>query len=563
MIAALTRPGAGKLERLCAERHARDLELAARPGGHPRGLRFDPAAGERVVAFIEGYCRHHLAEWAGKPLLLESWQKDLIRQAFGWMRADGTRRYRIFYWEVPRKNGKSELAAAIALYLLVADREAGAEIYTTATKEKQARIVWDTAAAMVSKSPDLARVIKRSRSNLSVPRTLSKFEPLSAEHDTLDGLNPSGNVVDELHAHKTRGVWDVLDTAMGSRRQPVTLAITTAGTYDPESIGWQQHEHARQVLEGVIDDDAFHAFVACADEGDDHFAEATWRKANPNFGVSLKPSFIEDQAKKGRQQPSYLNTFLRLHLNVWTQQARRWLSVDQWNACDPSDPTRAVRAVALEREAALRGQVCHGGLDLSSKLDLAALVLLFPQPNNTVELVCRFFLPQTAAEAYSRKGQRFFDGWARDGWIITTPGDVIDYDAIRLEAMRLAEAFKLVDLAYDPWNATQIATQLQGEGLQMVETRQGFKTLSEASKDLEARIVAKQIRHMNNPVLRWNVANAVAVTDPSGNIRPDKAKASGRIDGVVATIMALGRANSATQEESGSYLDDGPPLMLG
>lgn len=547
-----------KYERLCAERQARDLELASRPGGHPRGLVWVPDEGERVVQFIERYCRHHKAEWAGRPLLLEEWQKALIRAAFGWYRADGLRRFRTLYWEIPRKNGKSEIAAALALYLLVADDEPGAEVYASATKDDQARIVWDTAAAMVRASPDLRRVVRKTRSNLHVARTGSKFEPLAGNADTLDGLSPHGNVVDELHAHKDRGLWDVLDTAMGARRQPMTIAITTAGTYDPESIGWQMHDQARQVLEGVYEDDTLHAFIAAADDGDDHFSEETHRRSNPNYGVSVKPSYLVNQAAKARRSPSFLNEYLRLHLNVWTQQATRWLSVEQWTACDPELPDRSAleRAAALERE--LEGRPCFGGLDLSTKLDLTALALVFPAPAGPrVDVVCRFWLPESTAEEYERKGQRQFGTWVRDGWISVTPGDVIDYDFIHEEVMALAKRFKLQELAYDPWGSTQLATKLAGDGIQMVETRQGFKTLSEPSKDLEARIVGKQMRHAGNPVLRWCVANAVIKRDSAGNIKPDKEKASGRIDGVVATIMGLSRLIVAADEDGDAYGDRG------
>jgi phage terminase large subunit-like protein len=254
-VAQVASRALGKYERLSQERHERDLELAQQPSGHPRKLWFDAPAGDRAVQFVEGYCQHHKGEWAGKPLLLSDWQRSIVRQIFGWKRADGTRRYRIAYVEVPRKNGKSTLAAALGLYLLVGDQEPGAEVYSSATKREQAKIVWDEAFKTVKKSPKLQRFVRAFRNNLHCERLGSKFEPLSADAGTLDGLNPHGNIIDELHAHKDRGVWDVLDTAMGARRQPLTLAITTAGTYDPESIGWQQHDYACKVLEGVVQDD--------------------------------------------------------------------------------------------------------------------------------------------------------------------------------------------------------------------------------------------------------------------------------------------------------------------
>jgi phage terminase large subunit-like protein len=254
--------------------------------------------------------------------------------AFGWRRADGSRRYRILYIEIPRKNAKSTTAAADGLYLLVGDQEPGAEVYSSATKKDQARIVHDAATQMVKASPQLGKWVKAYRNNLSCGRLNAKFEPLGADSNTLDGLNPHGNIVDELHAHRDRGVWDVLDTAMGARRQPMTIAITTAGIYEPESIGWQMHEHATNVLEGVLEDDGFFAFIAAADEGDDWTDPETWRKANPNIDVSIREEYLSQQCEKAKAQPAFLNTFLRLHLNRWTQQRDRWISMEHWNASD-------------------------------------------------------------------------------------------------------------------------------------------------------------------------------------------------------------------------------------
>lgn len=548
----------GKYERLCLERHQRDLQLAAQPGGHPRGLWFDPAAGERVIQFIEGFCRHHKgSEWAGKPMTLEEWQKNLLRQAFGWKRADGTRRFRVLYAEVARKNGKSQIAGALGLYLLVADGEAGAEVYSSATKKDQARIVWDCAAAMVKASPELKRFVKAYRNNLHVERTSSKFEPLGADSSTLDGLNPHGNIIDELHAHKDRGVWDVLDTAMGARRQPMTIAITTAGTFDVESIGWQQHDYAVKVLEGIIEDDNFFAFIAAPDDGDDHFGPVAQQKANPNYGISIKPTFLADQAEKAKLQPHFTNEYLRLHLNIWTQQLTRWLSVERWAESDPVPAGANVRELAAAMEARLARAKCWGGLDLSSKLDLSALTLVFPEADDVISLVCRFWLPEATIEAYGRKGQRHYETWARDGWIIATPGDVIDYEFIRAEVNALSKRFALQELAFDPWGATDVANRLMGDGIQMVECRQGFNTLSEPSKDFEARIVSRKVRHGGHPVLRFCVSNAVVKKDAAGNIKPDKEKAAQRIDGVVSTIMGLSRIIATKGDQPSAYESHG------
>ncbi len=554
----------GKYEKLSVARHATDLALARQPGGHPRGLRWDPEAGERPIIFIERYCKHHKGVWAGKPLLLEHWQKEIVRQAFGWFRADGTRRYRTLYIEVPRKNGKSELAAALGLYLLIADGEAGAEIYSSATKKDQARIVWKTAAAMVKASAELRRFVTPYQNSLVCDQTDSSFEALGADSKTLDGLNPHGNIMDELHAHPDRRVWDILATAMGARRQPLTVAITTAGLYEPESIGWQIHDFACKVLDGVFDDDSFFAFIAAADEGDDMFSEAAQQKANPNWDISIGPSYLAKQAEKAKRQPSFLNEYLKLHLNIWTQQVTRWLSLDKWSECEAplSTAVDAARKLAVERERGLERKTCYGGLDLSTKLDLTALVLEFPSKDDVIDLVCRFWLPEARVAEYAARGQRHYETWVREGWLTTTPGDVVDYEFIRREVNLLAKRYVLKVLAFDPWSATDLAVRLMGDGINMVECRQGYKTLSEPSKDLEARIISKKVRHAWNPIMRWCVANAVITSDSAGNIKPDKERAVERIDGVVAAVMALNRVGSATVG-SGGYLSRGTGVVLG
>jgi len=568
----------GKFEKLWRERHERDLALTRPREGaapitvrlpdgaevvtyHPQGFVYDEPTGERVVYFLEHYCRHHKGEWGGQPLLLEEWQKEVIRHVFGWLRPDGTRRFRTAYIEIPRKNGKSEIAAGIGLYLTVADGEEGAEVYASATKKDQARIVWSAADAMVTKSPELKRWVRQLKSNLSVPRTSSKFEPLGADSGTLDGLNPHGNIVDELHAHKDRKVWDVLDTAMGARRQPLTVAITTAGVYDVESIGWEQHDYAVKVLEQTIEDDSFFAFIAAADEATEgsgyYFTEEAQRQANPNYGISVKPDYLERQAAKAQLQPGFLNEYLRLHCNVWTRTAKRWLNLERWGECEPSLPpggahAAQVRATAVARELALRGRPAWGALDLSAKLDLAAFVAVLPDATG-IDVICRFWLPEATIATYADKGQRFYEPWVRDGWLTKTDGAVIDYDTIQAEVEKLAGLYQFQEIAFDQWGATQITQKLAASGLTMVEFGQGFKSMSLPSKELEAMVVKRVVRHSGNPVLRWNASNVVTATDPAGNIKPDKEKSKAKIDGVVALIMALGRHLVSPLRTPGPY----------
>lgn len=542
----------GRYERLAYERHARDLALSQQPGGHPRGFWYDEVEAERAVQFPETFCRHHKGEWSGKPLLLEDWQKFVQRCVYGWKRADGTRRFRVAYEEVPRKNGKSEVGAANGNYLMIADGEPGAEVYSTATKEDQAKIVWSTAAEMISQSPTLKKWVKTYQKSLSCARTRSFFKPLGADSDTLDGLNPHGHICDELHAHKKRGVYDVMVTGMGARRQPLTFIITTAGVYDPESIGWEMHEHAQQVLDGTIEDDEFFAIIFAADEGDDWKDEATWRKANPNYGVSVKPDYIRSQALAAEQRPSFLNTFLRLHLNVWTQQVTRWISVDKWNACNG----------ILQPIETFRGRDAFLALDLSSKLDLSACAIAIPD-GEFVNFFWRFWVPANLVRERTLANKKpDYSAWVRDGWLVETPGSVIDFEFIRKEILQLRQLLRVRQLGFDPWNATQLSTQLQGDGFsvdpkvkkeQLVELRQGMRTLSEPSKEFEKLIVEGKIRHGNNPVMRWMVDNAAIRRDANDNIAPDKRSAAGRIDGVLASIMALSRVIVEPPTKSSIY----------
>jgi phage terminase large subunit-like protein len=555
----------GKYERLAYERQARDLALASRPEGHPRGLRWDPVAGDRPVQFIERFCRHHKAEWAGQLLRLEEWQKSgVLRPIFGWKRPDGTRRFRTAWIEIGRKNGKTTKAGGVGLYLTVADGEEGAEVYCTATKEDQAGILWRDAAAMVKRSPDLQRFVKEVRSKggrLYCERTSSFFRPLGADSTTLDGLNPHGHLPDEVHAHKDAGVWNILDTGMGARRQPLTFAITTAGTYAPDSVGWEQHDYAVKVLEGVFEDDSFFAFICAIDDGDDPFEPENWGKANPNIGVSIKTDYLAKQAEKAKRQPSFYNEFLRLHLNRWTQQVSRWLSIEKWNECDPVSAEVAIEQREA-REKALAGKECFAGLDLSSKLDLTALVLVFATDDGFFDLVCRFWLPEARVEEEEKHGRPQYAQWVREGWLKTTPGAVIDYEFIRAEIRELGKLYKIVEIDHDPHNATQIANELgEHDGFTMVEHQQGYVSMSEPSKAFEAEIIDKKIRHGGNPILRWNVANAVKKTDSAGNIKPDKAKAKDKIDGVVAAIMAVGRAK-LIRGGTTSYLETEPLLTV-
>lgn len=557
----------GKYERLYLARHERDLALSRQEGGHPRGLWFDVEDGNRVVEFVEGYCRHAEGEWAGAPLLLEEWQKQLLRIVFGWKRLNGTRRFRTAYIEIPRKNGKSALSSALALYLLMADGEPGAQVYSFATKEEQAAIVWRVAASMAQKSPDLKRFLsvhgikKKTGGTIWCDRESAFFRTLGADSSTQDGLNPHGAIADELHEHKDRDVWTKLRTATGARRQPMQIEITTAGVFDPESIGWLEHQYAIDILEETIEDESFFAFIAAADEGPevDVFSVETQQQANPNYGVSAKVDMLADIAQLAKNAPSVYNDYLRYHLNRWTQQVSRWLSIEQWRECDPISKEAALEIREAREKRLLEGKRrCWGGLDLAQTSDLNALVLAFePDENNLVELLCRFYLPEETVKAESKKKRKHYERWVEDGWIIQTPGRVTDYEFIRRDVKELRDrGARIEEIAFDKLGAGDLTVKLEDhDGFKMVVHQQGFVSMNAPSKEWERRTINSSLRHGGHPVLAWNVGNAVTATDSAGSIKPDKKNAKGKIDGLVAGIMGLGRLTVCAPIQSGSYLE--------
>lgn len=482
----------------------------------------------RVTRFFRECLTHSKGEHAGAKFELLDWQADFLRRLFGTKRPDGLRQYRQAYLEIPRKNGKSTLGAGIALYLLLMDREAGAEIYSAAADADQAALVFAEAKSMVESNPDLAKRCQVYRRAIAVPSTGSIYKVLSAEAYSKHGLNAHGIIFDEVHAQPTRELWDVLNTSTGARRQPLTIAITTAG-FDRESLCWHLHEHARRVLLGELRDDSILPLIYAADADDDWTDPQVWAKANPSLGITIKPEYMQTECERAKMMPTYENTFRRLHLNQWTENETRWLRMEDWNACD---------SMPIDR-AALRGARCFAGLDLSSKVDLTALVLYFPDTNTVLPF---FWMPADNIRRRAEQDRVPYDQWVRAGFIEATEGNVVDQQAIRSRINKLASEFSIVGIGFDPWNATQMSQWLQEDGATVWELRQGFRTLSEPTKEFERLVVSRAIRHGGNPVLRWMVGNVIVRQDENGNYRPDKAKSRGRIDGVVAAVMAISRA---------------------
>ena len=523
---------AGRLVRLACQRHLDDLK--APPS---RGFYFDRDAADYALAFF-GFLRHTKGEWAGAAIALDAWQQFIIGAVFGWLRADGTRRFRTAYIEVPRKNGKSTLAAGVGLFLLIADGEAGAEVYSAATKREQARIVFDDAARMVRASPGIRKRVSVLTRNINVPGTASKFEPLARDAKSLDGLNIHGAILDEVHAHPSREIVDVIDTATGARRQPLTFEITTAG-FDRNSVCWEHHEYTTQVLEGIFTDagsDAWFGYIAAIDKGDDWRDPAVWEKANPGFGISVKPDDLERKAAKAQSTPAAANVFRQKHCNEWTEQAERWLDMERWRA----------GAGAVDAEA-LAGRDCYAGLDLARVDDLSALVLLFPPEalGEAWQALARFFVPEDNIVERGRRDRVPYPLWRDQEWIQATPGNTTDFRFIQAAILEDAERFNIRELAYDRTFAGELVNNLTDEGVLMVPFGQGFMSLAAPTAELERLVLAGQLRHGGNPVLDWNAANVVVRKDPAGNIKPDKERSRERIDGVAALINALGRAQVA------------------
>jgi phage terminase large subunit-like protein len=534
--------------RLCCERHKRDLAT-----GRRRGLYFDRDAAQHALDFFQ-FLHHSKGRWAGQALRLEPWQQAIVWILFGWYRRKSkTRRYRGAYIEIARKNGKSTLASGLALYMLLADGEAGAEVYSAATKRDQAKITFDEAARMVKSSPFLRQHITVHKDKLFLKYdTASKYEPVGRDSDTMDGLNVHCAVVDELHAHRTSETWDVLETGMGARMQPLMFGVSTAG-FNQSSFCYEQRRYATQILDGVLANDAFFTMIFTLDEGDDEWDEHNWIKANPNLGISVDLDDLREQARKAREMPSALTAFLTKRLNIWTRAAQQWIHPDRWKACGGAfDPV------------ALAGRTCYAGLDLSSTLDITAWVLVFPPTADDERwyVLPRFWVPEAAMYERSRNDRVPYDAWCTAGLIEAIPGEVIDYDYIYAQIDRDAQTYDVAEVGFDRWGAAAIYLWFAKREMTVIQIGQGYVSMSAPMKELEKLIVSKRLAHGDNPVLTWMAHNLVATTDPAGNMKPDKKRSNEKIDGVVALIMALDRATRHNPEADRSIYEERGILAL-
>lgn len=534
-----------KWTKAACRRQLDDLAAAETDSAYPFEWRPDKA--EHICRFLE-LMPHIKGEWAGQPISLEPWQIFILTTVFGWCHKNGRRRFRTAYIEVPRKNAKSTLSSGVALYMLTADGEAGAEVYSAATTRDQARIVFDDAHKMASMEPGFRQRFGVKVLAHSIFEIINggKFVPLSAEGSTLDGLNIHFAVVDELHAHKTRAVYDVLETGTGARAQSLLWNITTAGS-DRSGICYEQRTYVTGLLNTVLrrndglgypvkgtctEDDTYFGIIYTIDDEDDWADETCWAKANPNYGVSIYPDDIRRLADKAIKTASARPNFLTKRLNVWVNADSAWMDMRSWDAC--GEPSLNLDDFA--------GEPCRVSLDLASKKDIAAKVRLFERDiDGQRHYYCfgTWYLPEAATQDEANSQ---YAGWAEEGLITTTPGNVTDYDLIEQDIRDDLARFNVLEVPYDPWQATMLANHLLDDGAPMVELRQTVQNMSEAMKEFEALVLAGRFHHNGDPVLAWMVSNVVCHTDKKDNIYPNKERDQNKIDGPVAIIMALARA---------------------
>lgn len=508
---------------------------------------YDQVKADYAVDFIQ--CLSHTKGiWAGKPFLLMDWQEQIIRDLFGIMKPNGYRQFNTAYIEIPKKNGKSELAAAVALLLTCGDFEQRAEVYGCAADRQQASIVFEVAADMVRMCPALNRRVKilTATKRIVFSPTNSFYQVLSAEAYSKHGFNIHGVVFDELHTQPNRKLFDVMTKGSGdARTQPLFFLITTAGT-DTHSICYEQHQKAMDILEGRKKDSTFYPVIFGAGEDEDWTSSKIWKKANPSLGETIALEKVKAACESARENPGEENIFRQLRLNQWVKQAVRWMPMEKWDQCSfqvkPDD---------------LEGRVCYGGLDLSSSTDITAFVLVFPptDEDKTFRVLPYFWIPEETIGLRVRRDHVPYDIWEREGYIQTTEGNVVHYGYIEKFIEELGTRYNIREIAFDRWGAVQMVQNLEGMGFTVVPFGQGFKDMSPPTKELMKLVLGRELAHSGHPVLRWMMDNIFIRTDPAGNIKPDKEKSTEKIDGAVATIMALDRAIRCGNDTSASVYD--------
>lgn len=508
---------------------------------------YDKGKADHAVGFIQCLC-HTKGIWAGKKFELLDWQEQIIRDIFGTIKPDGYRQFNTTYIEIPKKNGKSELAAAVALLLTCGDFEERAEVYGCAADRQQASIVFEVAADMVRMCPSLNRRVKilAATKRIVYLNTNSFYQVLSAEAYSKHGFNIHGVLFDELHTQPNRKLFDVMTKGSGdARTQPLFFLITTAGT-DTHSICHEQHQKAKDILAGRKHDSTFYPVIYGAEEDEDWTSPKTWKKANPSLGETIGLDKVKAACESARQNPGEENIFRQLRLNQWVKQAIRWMPMEKWDLCN-----FPVNMDSLE------GRVCYGGLDLSSTTDITAFVLVFPPQDeqDKYSVLPFFWIPEECIGLRVRRDHVPYDIWQREGHIQTTEGNVVHYGYIEKFIEQLGKRFNIREIAFDRWGAVQMVQNLEGMGFTVVPFGQGFKDMSPPTKELMKLVLERNMAHSGHPVLRWMLDNIFIRTDPAGNIKPDKEKSTEKIDGAVATIMALDRAIRCGNDTSASVYD--------
>ena len=506
-----------------------------------KNSKYDKKKADFVVKFIEQLC-HTKGIWAGEKFELIDWQEQIIRDLFGIVKPNGYRQFNMAYVEIPKKQGKSELAAAIAIYLLCGDGEERAEIYGCAADRQNATIVFDVASDMIRMCPALAKrcKIQASTKRITYLPTNSFYQVLSAEAYSKHGFNIHGVVFDELHTQPDRKLFDVMTKGSGdARQQPLYFLITTAGS-DTKSICYEVHQKAKDILDGRKHDSTFYPVIYGAEMDDDWTDPNVWKKANPSLGITVDIEKVRVACESARQNPSEENTFRQLRLNQWTKQAVRWMQLEKWNACK-GDFTPDF----------LKGRVCYGGLDLSSTTDITAFVLVFPPTSEDEHyyVLPYFWIPEENMERRVAKDHVPYDIWAKKHFLQTTEGNVIHYGFIEEFIDELGKVYNIKEIAFDRWGAVQMSQDLDNLGFTVIPFGQGFKDMSPPTKELMNLVLSGQLRHNGHPILDWNMDNVCVRVDPAGNIKMDKSKSIEKIDGAVALVMALDRAirNQGTQ----------------
>lgn len=519
-----------------------------------RGSYYDKDAADYAVGFIECLC-HTKGTWSGKPFELIDWQEQIIRDIFGTLKSNGYRQFNTAYVEIPKKMGKSELAAAVALLLCCGDGEERAEVYGCAADRQQASIVFEVAADMVRMCPALS---KRVKINASMKRmifqpTNSFYQVLSAEAYSKHGFNIHGVIFDELHTQPNRKLFDVMTKGSGdARTQPLYFLITTAGN-DTHSICYETHQKAKDILEGRKIDPTFYPVIYGAEESDDWTDPKVWKKANPSLGITVGIDKVKAACESAKQNPAEENSFRQLRLNQWVKQAVRWMPMDKWNACS-----------FKVDEKSLEGRVCYGGLDLSSTTDITAFVLVFPPEDeyDKYHILPYFWLPEDNLTLRVNRDHVPYDIWKRQGYLKTTEGNVVHYGFIEKFIEELGKKYNIREIAFDRWGAVQMVQNLEGMGFTVVPFGQGFKDMSPPTKELMKLTLEQKIAHGGHPVLSWMMDNIYVRTDPAGNIKPDKEKSTEKIDGAVALIMALDRAIRNQGKDFNSVYNERGLLIL-